>query len=182
MKATKISLLLFALAVWAADSAHGASSHSAPAPGVDCSSLVLTMADCLSFVSNGSTTEKPEGTCCSGLKTVLKADAECICEAFKSSAQLGVVLNVTKAMSLPAACKVSASSATKCALSIAPATAPAVSPGSSPTPIAMAPAPTDGLNEQAPVPAPGGDSAASLRTIPSAFGVTVLASVGWLLL
>ncbi|XP_048128663.1 non-specific lipid transfer protein GPI-anchored 31 isoform X2 [Rhodamnia argentea] len=115
MKATKISLLLFALAVLAADSAHGASSPSAPAPAVDCSSLVLTMADCLSFVSNGSTAEKPEGTCCSGLKTVLKADAECICEAFKSSAQLGVVLNVTKAMSLPAACKVSASSATKCA-------------------------------------------------------------------
>lgn len=110
MEATKICLLLFALAAWAADSA-----HDAPAPAVDCSSLVLTMADCLSFVSNGSTTEKPEGTCCSGLKTVLKADAECICEAFKSSAQLGVVLNVTKAMSLPAACKVSASSATKCA-------------------------------------------------------------------
>ncbi|KAK3414178.1 hypothetical protein EUGRSUZ_I02679 [Eucalyptus grandis] len=111
MEATKICLLLFALAACVAASAHGVSS-GAPPPGVDCSTLVLNMADCLSFVSNGSTTEKPEGTCCSGLKTVLKADAECICEAFKSSAQLGVVLNVTKALSLPAACKVSASSAT----------------------------------------------------------------------
>ncbi|XP_030459030.1 non-specific lipid transfer protein GPI-anchored 31 [Syzygium oleosum] len=176
MEATKICVLLFALAAWAADSA-----HDAPAPAVDCSSLVLTMADCLSFVSNGSTTEKPEGTCCSGLKTVLKADAECICEAFKSSAQLGVVLNVTKAMSLPAACKVSASSATKCALSIAPETSPDLSPISTPTPVAMAPAATNGLNEQAPAPAPGSDSAASLLSIPSAIGVTILASVGWLL-
>jgi hypothetical protein len=72
------------------------------------------MADCLSFVSNDSKTEKPEGTCCAGLKTVLKADAACLCEAFKSSAQLGVVLNITKAMSLPAACKISAPSAANC--------------------------------------------------------------------
>lgn len=182
MEATKICLLLFALAAWVAASAHGVSS-GAPPPGVDCSTLVLNMADCLSFVSNGSTTEKPEGTCCSGLKTVLKADAECICEAFKSSAQLGVVLNVTKALSLPAACKVSASSATKCALSVSPTSAPALPPSSATIPTATAPAATtDGLNEQAPTPAPGGDSAASSLSNPSAFGVAVLASVGWLLL
>ncbi|PWA49827.1 xylogen protein 1 [Artemisia annua] len=60
------------------------------------------MADCLSYVTAGSTVKKPEGTCCSGLKTVLKTDdAECLCEAFKNSAQLaGVSLNVTKAMGL----------------------------------------------------------------------------------
>ncbi|KAB2600328.1 protein YLS3-like [Pyrus ussuriensis x Pyrus communis] len=74
----------------------GLGDCAAPAPSVDCSSLILNMADCLSFVSNGSTETKPAGTCCSGLKTVLKADASCLCEAFKSSAQLGVVLNITK--------------------------------------------------------------------------------------
>jgi hypothetical protein len=92
----------------------GSSSHNAPAPSVDCSTLILNMADCLSYVTNGSTVTKPEGTCCVGLKTVLKADAECLCEAFKSSASLGVVLNVTKATALPAACKVSAPSAANC--------------------------------------------------------------------
>lgn len=56
-----------------------------------------------------------------------------------------------------------------------------VSPISTPTPVAMAPAATNGLNEQAPAPAPGSDSAASLLSIPSAIGVTILASVGWLL-
>ncbi|KAK4744944.1 hypothetical protein SAY87_011256 [Trapa incisa] len=103
--------------LWAAAYVSRASSSSTPrasAPAVDCSSLVLTMADCLSFVSNGSTVDKPEGTCCSGLKTVLKTDAVCLCEAFRSSAQLGVVLNITKALALPSACKVSSASASNC--------------------------------------------------------------------
>ena len=112
--APKLSLIVCVLAMWAVGISHGASSHHAPAPSVDCSSLVLTMADCLSYVTNGSTTAKPEGTCCSGLKSVLKTAPQCLCEAFKSSAQFGVVLNVTKAMTLPAACKVSASSAADC--------------------------------------------------------------------
>jgi hypothetical protein len=114
-KSSNLSLILCLLAIWAVDYAQGATSPHAPAPSVDCSSLILTMADCLSFVTNGSTTTKPEGGCCVGLKTVLKADAACLCEAFKSSASLGVVLNVTKASSLPAACKVSAPAAANCA-------------------------------------------------------------------
>ncbi|XP_062025528.1 non-specific lipid transfer protein GPI-anchored 31-like isoform X2 [Rosa rugosa] len=133
-----LSLALLLLAVWGFGHGHSASSRGAPAPAVDCSSLILNMADCLSFVSNESKAEKPEGSCCTGLKTVLKADAACLCEAFKSSAQLGVVLNITKAMSLPAACKVSAPSATNCGLSVSPAGAPALSPLSAPTTSAAA--------------------------------------------
>ncbi|XP_024168708.1 non-specific lipid transfer protein GPI-anchored 31 isoform X2 [Rosa chinensis] len=127
-----LSLALLLVAVWGFVHGHSASSRGAPAPAVDCSSLILNMADCLSFVSNGSKAEKPEGSCCTGLKTVLKADAACLCEAFKSSAQLGVVLNITKAMSLPAACKVSAPSATNCGLSVSPAGAPAAAAPESP--------------------------------------------------
>lgn len=90
-------------------------AHSAPAPAADCSSLISNLVDCLSFVSAGGTAKKPEGTCCSGLKTVLKTDADCLCEALKNSAQLGVTLNVTKALSLPAACHASAPSISNCA-------------------------------------------------------------------
>ncbi|KAF3637655.1 hypothetical protein T459_14926 [Capsicum annuum] len=43
-----------------------------------------------------------------------ETDAECLCEGFKNSAQLGVILNVTIAMSLPAACHVSAPSVSNC--------------------------------------------------------------------
>ncbi|KAK7319408.1 hypothetical protein RJT34_04129 [Clitoria ternatea] len=162
------------VAMWAVDVAHGASSsHSAPAPSVDCSNLVLTMADCLSFVTNGSTVDKPEGTCCSGLKSVLKTAPGCLCEAFKSSAQFGVVLNVTKATTLPAACKVSAPSATNCGLSVTPAAAPGLSPKSSPSspsPTSSASAAAPGLsgpvNEVSPAPAPiQGNTGSSLFPI-----------------
>lgn len=88
-------------------------SKTAPPPA-DCTTVVLSMSDCLSYVTNGSTTEKPEGNCCSGLKSVLKTNAGCLCEAFKSSSQFGIVLNNTKALALPAACGVHASPAAKC--------------------------------------------------------------------
>ncbi|KAK7368785.1 hypothetical protein VNO80_10815 [Phaseolus coccineus] len=164
--ASKLSLILCVLALCAIDLAQSASSPQAPAPSVDCSNLILTMADCLSFVTNGSTVTKPEGTCCSGLKSVLKTAPACLCEAFKSSAQFGVVLNVTKATALPAACKVSAPSATNCGLSEAPAAAPAggVSPQASPSPNASG-ASSSGINgpanEVSPAPAPAKGNAAS---------------------
>ncbi|KAH9697979.1 non-specific lipid-transfer protein-like protein [Citrus sinensis] len=156
--ASKANLVfLLVLSIYATnhgDCAHHHAAVPSPAASVDCSTLVLNMADCLSFVQAGSTVTKPQGSCCSGLKTVLKADAECLCEAFRSSASLGVTLNVTKAQTLPSLCKVSAPSATNCALSLSPAGAPTIGSGLSPT---AAAAPTDSVaaNEQAPAPAPG---------------------------
>lgn len=91
-----------------APNVYSAGQSSAPAPAVDCTSVILNMADCLSFVSNDSTVDKPTALCCSGLKTVLKTNAECLCEGFKNSANFGVVLNITKAMTLPSACHVKA--------------------------------------------------------------------------
>ncbi|XP_058744675.1 non-specific lipid transfer protein GPI-anchored 31-like [Vicia villosa] len=171
--ASKSSLILCVLAIWTLDLAQGASStHQAPTPSLDCTNLVLTMADCLSFVTNGSTTTKPEGTCCSGLKSVLKTAPSCLCEAFKSSAQFGVVLNVTKATSLPAACKISAPSATKCGLSETPtsAPAPAAAPAGGLSPQSSATSPTSSgssssvsgpVNELSPAPTPSLGSTAS---------------------
>ncbi|XVF67184.1 hypothetical protein PTKIN_Ptkin10aG0099800 [Pterospermum kingtungense] len=167
MALSKFSLAftLLILSVFAVDAAH---HHTAAAPSpssssVDCSSLILNMADCLSFVSSGSQASKPEGSCCSGLKTVLKADPKCLCEAFKSSASLGVTLNITKAMTLPAVCKVSAPSITGCA-SVQPPTAGA--------PIAF----SGGANEAAPAPAPGssGSPVLSVSTIFLILGLIVM--------
>nr|ACU17205.1 unknown [Glycine max] len=171
-KLTLIALVVAALcAVDLTQRASSSSSPHAPAPSVDCSNLVLTMADCLSLVTNGSTVTMPEGTCCSGLKSVLKTAPACLCEAFKSSAQFGVVLNVTKATTLPAACKVSAPSATNCGLSETPAAAPAggLSPQASPSPQQAADASTNGpVNEVSPAPAPApaqGNTASALFPI-----------------
>ncbi|KAA3463582.1 non-specific lipid-transfer protein-like protein [Gossypium australe] len=152
------ALSLAILSIWAVDAAHHhatapspSSSSSSSSSTVDCSTLILNMADCLSFVSSGSEVSKPEGSCCSGLKTVLKTGPECLCEAFKSSASMGVSLNVTKASTLPAACKVSAPSSTNCAASVTPAGAPDVEPSAT----AGAPTTFSAANEVAPTPAPG---------------------------
>lgn len=100
----KAILIFTVLALISSDKVHA----------VDCSSLILNMADCLSFVTSGSTVEKPEGTCCSGLKTVVRSGPQCLCEAFKNSASLGVTLDLSKAASLPSVCKVNAPPSARC--------------------------------------------------------------------
>nr|KAJ0209492.1 hypothetical protein LSAT_V11C400158170 [Lactuca sativa] len=60
--------------------------------------------------------EEVEGTCCLGIKSVLRIDAHYLCEAFKNSAQLGTSLNATKALALPAACDINAPSVTNCGI------------------------------------------------------------------
>ncbi|KAL3620916.1 hypothetical protein CASFOL_035828 [Castilleja foliolosa] len=153
--------MLLALSAAAGISAAGI---SAPPPAADCSSLVLSMADCLSYVTAGGTATTPEGTCCSGLKTVLKTDADCLCETFRNSAQLGVTLNMTKAMALPAACHVSAPAATNCAVSTGIGAAPALSPlAMSPSSVAGAPtAAGAGVNVGAPTPTTGSSGSYAL--------------------
>ncbi|XP_052194791.1 non-specific lipid transfer protein GPI-anchored 11-like isoform X2 [Diospyros lotus] len=151
----------------------------AAAAAADCSSLVMNMVDCLSFVTSGSTVNTPEGTCCSGLKTVLKSDAQCLCDAFKNSAQLGVTLNVSKALSLPTACHVAAPSVNNCGLSLVSGAAPgaAASPSTS-APAAAVPASIAGGNEvAAPAPSPGvTGSAAGLALSVSLLMAVVAAS------
>ncbi|KAF6154083.1 hypothetical protein GIB67_031344 [Kingdonia uniflora] len=80
----------------------------APSPpaGTDCSTLVLELAPCLSFLGEGSTDTKPDGECCTALKDVLKTDAQCLCESFNAAAQMGVVIDVKRAVALPSACGV----------------------------------------------------------------------------
>ncbi|KMT03694.1 hypothetical protein BVRB_8g190310 [Beta vulgaris subsp. vulgaris] len=136
-------------------------AKDSPAP-VDCTTVVLSMSDCLSYVTNGSTVQKPEGNCCSGLKSVLKTNAECLCEAFKSSSQFGIVLDVSKALALPDACHVHAS---KCGLSLSPTGAPSpagvvVAPAGAPTgaPIANAPSMGAGSNVVSPALSPTGNT------------------------
>ncbi|WJX22011.1 hypothetical protein P8452_11363 [Trifolium repens] len=144
--ASKFSLILCIFAIWAIDFTKSASSsHNAPSPSVDCSLLIIAMSDCLSFVTNDSTVTKPEGTCCSGLKIVLKSIPSCLCEVFENSSQFGLVLNLTKTLTLPSFCKVAAPSLFNCGLSDAPAPAPAPDPG-----ISLSPASSSTPSDEAP--------------------------------
>ncbi|TVU48105.1 hypothetical protein EJB05_07728, partial [Eragrostis curvula] len=83
----------------------GASSP-APAPAVDCMDALVSLAGCLSYVQEGSTVATPDPTCCSGLKDVVRNEVACLCQAFQGGQDFGVTLNMTKALQLPAACKV----------------------------------------------------------------------------
>ncbi|KAM7474389.1 hypothetical protein LguiB_021632 [Lonicera macranthoides] len=77
MSIPRITLTLtLLLAIWAFTSFASGAHHAAPAPAVDCSSVILNLADCLSFVTAGSTVKKPERSFCSELKIVLKTNAE----------------------------------------------------------------------------------------------------------
>ncbi|KAG6528002.1 hypothetical protein ZIOFF_010139 [Zingiber officinale] len=105
---------------------------AAPSPSLDCSSEVINLIGCLSFVSNGSTAAKPDAQCCSGLRKVIKEAASCLC--YLSSQGQAFNVNVTKALTLPSACGVSTPSASNCNISIAGA------PGAAPVSIAGAPA------------------------------------------
>ncbi|KAK6121013.1 hypothetical protein DH2020_045232 [Rehmannia glutinosa] len=105
--------------------------------------------------------------------------AECLCEAFKNSAQLGVTLNVSKALSLPTACHVSAPSVTNCGLSIGTGDAPALSPlAVSPSSVAGTPSAAIGADEVSPSPAPalGSSGSSSLAT-----SIELLVLTRWLL-
>ncbi|OIV96204.1 hypothetical protein TanjilG_14881 [Lupinus angustifolius] len=159
------SMILCIFSIWVVNGA-----DHAPAPSVDCSSVIISMSDCLSFVTNGSTVTEPKKTCCSGLEHVVKTFPACLCEVFKTSAKLGVALNLTKAASLPEACKVTAPSVSSCGLSVAPAHAPAPGAIHSPPPSPSTPAtpPPSSDHEEHSPPHSGGNSASALFPISAA--------------
>ncbi|CAL5443682.1 unnamed protein product [Camellia sinensis] len=106
----------------------------APAPSVDCTTLIYGMSDCLTYLTVGSNKTNPEDTCCTGLKTVLDTDANCLCEGLKSSASLGSNIDFKKAKAIPSVCKIpTPPSLTSCDLTSSPSTpgapsSPALSP------------------------------------------------------
>ncbi|XP_057975238.1 non-specific lipid transfer protein GPI-anchored 11-like [Malania oleifera] len=156
--------------------ANSEETNSAPAlaPATDCSNLILDMADCIPYLSNGSKQTEPNGSCCSGLKLVLKTDADCLSEAIKNSAQLGIELNISKALTLPPACGVSAPVKT----CVTPP--PKSSPKTSPPPAAKSSAPSSptipggGKTNEVPVSSP---SASISHSIPASILVFIVSAV-----
>ncbi|KAL1196302.1 Non-specific lipid transfer protein GPI-anchored 31 [Cardamine amara subsp. amara] len=120
-----ISLILLVLSV-SSPFVHGNSG--------DCATLIVNMVDCVAFLTNGSTADKPQGNCCSGLKTILDTNAQCLCEGLKKSRSMGINLNVTKASTLPAVCKLIAPPSSACQLSTTPPAATTPGQASAPAP------------------------------------------------
>ncbi|XP_010423008.1 PREDICTED: non-specific lipid-transfer protein-like protein At5g64080 [Camelina sativa] len=158
-----ISLLLLVLSV------SSTSVHGSLVPPLECSALMMNMAGCLAFVTIGSTVDVPTSSCCNGLKTILDTNAACLCEGLKTSGSMGIKMNVTKAYTLPAACKLNAPSVSSCQLPIPP----------TPSPNAKAPVPAAGPRlgsgpSSAPAPSPSqGNPGSSLIPI---YGLTFVIS------
>jgi len=177
-------LLLSAVATVLAhvDGATGGGGVGAPTPAVDCSDALVSLVGCLSYVQEGSTVATPEKSCCSGLKDVVRKEVACLCQAFQGGQDYGVALNMTKALQLPAACKVKTPPFSKCHISIpggSPAPAPSSgapffrgSPSSSSTPSATSPAGT-GSDSTARAPSP---SASAASTFPASASVLLAAA------
>ncbi|XP_055811903.1 non-specific lipid transfer protein GPI-anchored 5-like isoform X2 [Solanum dulcamara] len=79
----------------------------------DCTSTLITMASCLSFVTGSAKT--PSASCCSALSGVLQSKPRCLCIIVNSGgSSLGVQINQTQALALPSACNLQTPPVSKC--------------------------------------------------------------------
>ncbi|XP_073138011.1 non-specific lipid transfer protein GPI-anchored 29-like [Henckelia pumila] len=177
----KLFIVCCILALWAAAAAAQAPASS-PSPShspvqppgksepEDCSTLVYNMIDCLTYITKGSNETKPDDSCCSGFKSVVKGNAECICVALNSSESLGIYIDVSRARKLSSFCHVSPNPVDKCKAKPSPSP-----PKSSPKPPhhAAKPPAAPKAQHKAPAPAPGKSGAHAISATPSFILVTL---------
>lgn len=73
-----------------------------------CTNQLESLSTCISYVQG--TDKSPKADCCTNLKSVRQTNPKCLCVLVKdsSSPAIGVSINQTLALGLPAACKVNA--------------------------------------------------------------------------
>ncbi|CAI0421876.1 unnamed protein product [Linum tenue] len=101
--------------VSAAPSSGGGGSSSSEKEIEECAEQLAGLATCLPYV--GGTAKSPTPDCCGGLKQLLNTNKKCLCVIIKDrdDPQLGLHINLTLAMSLPAVCNsASAANISKC--------------------------------------------------------------------
>ncbi|KAL9446787.1 hypothetical protein AB3S75_014449 [Citrus x aurantiifolia] len=158
-KTARVLIIACILVAWGGGAVTGleTSSPSAspgPQPSGDCSEVIYNLSDCLDFLSKGSNHTKPGSNCCSGFESVVKSNFHCICEAIKSSSDLGLDLNLTRAFTLSSDCAISAPPLNKCG--VTPPSPPKKSPTPSPSPPKKSPTPSPSPPKKSPAPAPSG--------------------------
>ncbi|CAI0559443.1 unnamed protein product [Linum tenue] len=95
-----------------------------------CTSVLISMAPCVSYVTGSSAA--PSSSCCSQLANVVRSNPRCLCEVLDGgAASLGVSINKTIALQMPAACNVKTPPVSRCSGGggDAPASAPAPGDG-----------------------------------------------------
>ncbi|CAN6464862.1 unnamed protein product [Victoria cruziana] len=76
--------------------------------------IISQLAPCLNYITGNSS--KPDSSCCSGLSNVVKSQPQCLCQVIGPNAgsSVGITVNQTQAMALPAACNVQTPSPSLC--------------------------------------------------------------------
>ncbi|RDY00773.1 Non-specific lipid-transfer protein-like protein, partial [Mucuna pruriens] len=101
-----------------------------------CTSALLSLSPCLNYISGNSST--PSSPCCSQLATVVRSQPRCLCQVLNGGgSSLGIQINQTQALALPAACNVHTPPISQCN-----APSPAESPNSDPSGTGSTNAPT----------------------------------------
>ncbi|RWW63512.1 hypothetical protein BHE74_00029301 [Ensete ventricosum] len=128
-RASRMGLVLVLVAVLCA----GASAQSS-----GCTSALVSLSPCLNYITGNETT--PSSSCCSQLTSVVGSEPQCLCMVLNGGASsLGITVNQTQAMALPAACKIKTPPVSECSCkhithnSVTTATVPAGAPSGSPT-------------------------------------------------
>lgn len=109
--AAAVACLLLALAAATSEAA----TSPAPAPAVDCAAAAASLADCLDYVSPGSTKTRPGKTCCGEVKAAVANPTlvDCLC-ALTSSKNLPIPIDMKRVLALPGACGASNAAFSKC--------------------------------------------------------------------
>ncbi|KAI4364379.1 hypothetical protein MLD38_020477 [Melastoma candidum] len=93
-----------------------------------CTNVLISLSPCLSYITGNSST--PSSSCCTQLATVVRSQPQCLCQVLNGGASsLGMNINQTQALALPAACKVQTQPVSRCNAD-SPASSPAGTPDS----------------------------------------------------
>ncbi|KAJ8766784.1 hypothetical protein K2173_008338 [Erythroxylum novogranatense] len=99
-------------------------SAPGPAPN-DCFTQLLNLSDCLTYVEEGSNLTAPDKRCCPELAGLVDSNVTCLCALLGDGLKsLGVKLDLSRALKLPSACRVSTPPASLCSAVGHPVAAP----------------------------------------------------------
>ncbi|CAM8893444.1 unnamed protein product [Rhodiola kirilowii] len=111
----------------------------ATAQSSSCTNVLISLTPCLGYITGNSSTAS--SNCCTQLASVVQSQPECLCQVLNGGASaIGLNINQTQALTLPAACNVQTPSISNCNAAT-PADSPA---GSTDTPTTV---PSDGSND-----------------------------------
>ncbi|XP_015078883.1 non-specific lipid-transfer protein-like protein At2g13820 [Solanum pennellii] len=81
----------------------------------NCMNAFLSMYSCLSYVTGSTPRTPPSSSCCSALSGMLQSQPRCLCTvANGGGSSLGVQINQTLALALPAACNLKTPPVSRC--------------------------------------------------------------------